>query len=244
MKPTDDDAFYVGYLPQAPVATARFMRRVVIVIGVGAMFSGIVLAVLLPYFGAGVFEFGRTTSFSGTLRCEKGSAHLETAEADFLLVGYGKNGIAPEICGAGDRGVAVRGTKIQRDGRKLIEVIDVKDRDVGPVERRASASLGRFTLTGEIVDSKCYFGVMNPGEGRMHRACAELCLRGGIPAVLVARDRSGGVAHLIVSDGDRTDVNSRLLRWVGQPIEVTGEVFRTGRWLRLEPDFGSIRFLH
>jgi hypothetical protein len=29
-----------------------------------------------------------------------------------------------------------------------------------------------MTLTGEIVDSKCYLGVMNPGQGKVHRDCA------------------------------------------------------------------------
>jgi len=40
---------------------------------------------------------------------------------------------------------------------------------------------GEFDLVGEIVDSKCYFGNMNPGNGKVHRDCAVRCMSGGIP---------------------------------------------------------------
>ncbi|MEJ2177929.1 MAG: hypothetical protein P8Y12_08270 [Gammaproteobacteria bacterium] len=45
-----------------------------------------------------------------------------------------------------------------------------------------------MTLTGEIADSKCFLGVMKPGEGSIHRACAEVRLLGGIRSMLVVRD--------------------------------------------------------
>ena len=43
--------------------------------------------------------------------------------------------------------------------------------------------LDTFTLIGEIVDSKRYLGVMNPGNGKVHRDCAVRCLSGGIPPI-------------------------------------------------------------
>ena len=52
-------------------------------------------------------------------------------------------------------------------------------------ERRTVAE--RVMLRGEIVDSKCYLGVMNPGEGTVHRDCAARCLSGGLPPMLVVR---------------------------------------------------------
>ena len=53
-------------------------------------------------------------------------------------------------------------------------------------------SLGVATLRGEIVDSKCYLGAMKPGDQKTHKACATLCIRGGIPPVLVERLPGGG----------------------------------------------------
>jgi hypothetical protein len=45
--------------------------------------------------------------------------------------------------------------------------------------------LGERILIGEIVDTKCFLGVMNPGEGKVPRECAALCLSGGIPRALL-----------------------------------------------------------
>ena len=53
------------------------------------------------------------------------------------------------------------------------------------------ADLGTVTLTGEIVDTKCHFGVMKAGEGKVHRECAVRCISGGAPPGFLARDRSG-----------------------------------------------------
>lgn len=140
----------------------------------------------------------------------------------------------------GDSRATIAGAVIRRDGRELIEVENLKSGErVAPPPR---VELGRFTLMGEIVDSKCYFGVMNPAQGRVHRACAELGLRGGIPAVWVARDRSGAAIHDVLSGGEGSLNNEKLLPWVGEPVEVSGEVTRVGRWLTTKPEFDTLRF--
>jgi hypothetical protein len=51
-------------------------------------------------------------------------------------------------------------------------------------------------VRGEIVDSKCFLGVMVPGSGKTHKDCASLCLRGGIPPALYVRDQSGQIVAL------------------------------------------------
>ena len=237
MKNSEDEGpFYVGYLPKAPPALARFTRKTVVIAGVIAIGSALGAAIGLPYFGAGRFEFGQPREFAGTIRCEGAAPRLVAGDADYLLVGYGKHGVPLEICGTSGREVNARGTLIQRDGKSLIELAQLPEAR-GPVSPAPpSVSLGRFTLRGEVVDAKCYFGVMNPAEGRTHRACAELCLRGGVPAVLVARDRSGAVVHLLIADAEGRSINEKLLRWVGEPVELSGEVQRHGRWLVLRPE--------
>ena len=78
------------------------------------------------------------------------------------------------------------------------------------------------TLVGEIVDTKCYLGAMKPGRGKPHRDCASLCIRGGIPAALLVRMKSGErqLVHLMHSSG--RPVGPEALDWAGQPVEVTG----------------------
>jgi hypothetical protein len=175
------------------------------------------------------------------VRCDgTGQARLVTSEADHLLVALGKHGAPVELCGATGSEVALTGTLIERDGRSLIELTDQPAPALGPTGAAPEpiVPVGRFTLTGEIVDAKCYFGVMNPGEGRVHRACAMLCLRGGVPAVFVARDRHGASSHLLLTGPDGGEVTRAVLPWVGETVEATGEVVRQGRWLvwRIVPD--------
>lgn len=230
------DDFYIGYLPKAPAATARFTRKTVIVVGVATLAAGAALAMTLPYYGDGVFEFGRHQDFVGTMRCDS-VPQLSNSAADYVLVGYGKNRAAVELCGAAGKDVKITGTLIRREGRQLIEVVSSEEIRSATAPSLPAQSLGRVTLTGEIVDSKCYFGVMNPAEGRAHRACAELCLKGGVPAVFVVRDRTGATAHLIITQADGTPMNDQLLRWAAESVEATGEVVRQGKWLvfRLDP---------
>jgi hypothetical protein len=231
-----EEPFYIGYLPKAPAPLGRFTRKVVVLTTLATLGVAAGLAVSLPYFGNGVFHFGESTQFAGIIRC--GTApRLSTDKADYLLVGAGKRGVPMEICGEADNAVMVQGSLIERDGRQLIEVAAITTSRAERAAEAAPVALGRFTLTGEIVDSKCYFGVMNPAEGQLHRACAVQCLRGDVPAVFIARDRSGARVELIVAGPDGGQINGDLLPWVGLGVEATGEVMRQGKWLvwRIEP---------
>jgi len=235
--PPQEEPFYIGYLPKAPAETATFVRKVVACVVIAALVVAGGAAVVLPYFGDGEFQFGRPDEYRGVVRCET-APRLHSEGEDYLLVGYGKNRVAPEICGAAGTEVVLRGTLIRREGRQLLEVSSAPIGErVAVGNEAAPVLLGRFTLRGEIVDSKCYFGVMNPAEGRAHRACAELCLRGGVPAVFVARDRAGATAHLLIAGPAGEPINEKLLRLVAEPVEAEGEVWRQGRWLvwRIDP---------
>ena len=71
-------------------------------------------------------------------------------------------------------------------------------------QRRAmpaeSVGGGPVTVSGEIVDSKCFLGVMVPGAGKTHKECASLCLRGGIPPAPV---RAGSSRAVVAAAPDR-----------------------------------------
>ena len=92
-------------------------------------------------------------------------------------------------------------------------------------------------MTGEIVDSKCYFGVMNPGNGKVHRDCAARCISGGIPPMFVAKDSSGVSKSLVLAGV----VNRQVMEYVAEPVKIGGRLVRSGRLLILETDVGSIR---
>lgn len=90
------------------------------------------------------------------------------------------------------------------------------------------ASGRRIQLSGEIMDAKCYLGVMNPGESTVHRDCAALCIRGGLPALFVARDGGGSeIGLLLVDEGGRA-MADLLPPLVGLPLTLEGELVEAG----------------
>jgi hypothetical protein len=100
-------------------------------------------------------------------------------------------------------------------------------------------NLGAVTLTGEIVDSKCYLGVMNPGRTKVHRDCAARCISGGIPPALVTSD-----GFYMLVGGDGRPLNHELLQWVAETIEVHGNLERSGEALTLRTDPADFRRVH
>ena len=101
-----------------------------------------------------------------------------------------------------------------------------------------------ITLRGEIIDSKCYLGAMNPGERKTHRTCAIHCLRGGIPAAFLARDLAGKEAVLLLTDPDGAPLNQTILDFVAEPVEATGTVSFVGDLPVFAIDPASLRRLN
>jgi hypothetical protein len=191
---TQEVEFFVGYLPMS----AAF-KRVVLGIGLGTLLlllaAGFALASSTRGAGPAKFTFAKSEGTLGVLTSEPTAVlwTLDPSVADgvrgTLLVRSGKFGVSDRARELAGRSVRVSGQSIERDGQRMIELSAEPrpaDGELGEAERallagRAMRSLGRVTLSGQIEDSKCYLGRMRPGEKRTHRACAQLCIRGGIP---------------------------------------------------------------
>ena len=101
--------------------------------------------------------------------------------------------------------------------------------------------LGRWRLTGEICDGKCYAGAMRPGTGLAHKACANLCLIGGVPPVLVTTAPVEGERFLLIAGADGGPVTPALLDHVATLVQVEGDVERRGSLLVLRVAPGTLR---
>jgi hypothetical protein len=101
--------------------------------------------------------------------------------------------------------------------------------------------LGEVTLKGEIVDSKCYLGVMNPGNGKVHRDCAVRCISGGAPPAFIAQDSKGDVRVLLLTGSDGRALNREILSFVAEPLELTGRLARRGDSLFLLSEPSTFR---
>lgn len=246
------EEFYVGYLPKAPGGIAGAARRAVIGLTVITVVVALALIFGQHRFAASFFEFGNVREFEGELiekpfpqllvRREAAldlsmEAKLALPFVTYALVGEGKHGAAAEMSGFGGQRVKLRGTLIHRDDTAMIEVVS------GSISKAASSqesfaspapeTLSTQTLAGEIVDSKCYLGVMNPGHTKPHRECASLCIRGGIPPLFVVKDAEGRSVNLWLVSETGEPVNQQVLDFVAEPIEITGQVKRSGDQLYL-----------
>jgi len=136
-------------------------------------------------------------------------------------------GVDPALNGST---VTIRGTTLERTGIRMIEVasiVPVVAVPPLPMSSPPPLSGGLVALTGEVVDSKCFLGAMKPGTGSTHRACAALCLAGGIPAGLVTGETP---PNFFVLTGNLPDNGAAL---VGETVTFSGEVVA----------FGTIRIL-
>lgn len=253
------EAFFVGYQTM-PADLGRFLRGVVVaLVLLSAGVAGFIASRQRPL-GLGEYDYGVVSEVEGLLRLDplpalwRLSAGGEVSAASdsrmgsgievVPLVGLGKHGPSPAILGLAGHGVRARGSWIRRGSERLFEVRSVEAlAESFAAPSMAGQPLGAVTVRGEIVDSKCFLGVMKPGEGKSHRACAALCIAGGSPAAMVVRAASGETAVLWLVAVDGRSLGSELLDLVAEPVEVAGELIRLDGRTLLVTDRGAMRRL-
>ncbi len=241
------DEFYVGYFSEAPGRTASLVQKAVIVIGVIIVVISALLVFNQKPFSKASFDYGKLSLKEGYLF--KGPVpHLKVPVQEdgsdniryktILLVGFGKAGADKTISEfekklglLEGKLVALKGYLITGNGRTLMQL----EEKIPPVilgkllNENTSSSLvpmGTVSLSGEIVDPKCYFGVMKPGEGKPHRSCAIRCIAGGIPPVF--HTDSGG--YMVLLGDDFQPVNQQVLSIVGDQINLGGQLVQFDDW--------------
>ncbi len=244
-----DGDFYIGYRRQAPPALARFVRRLLLLLGVIVLGLGALLASSQQPFDAGRFEFGVERGFEGWILEEPYPLLVVeergTSPRIHLLVDRGKHGAADSVAGLDRRAVRLRGSLIQRGSLAMIELapgaIEPLSGGAAPpaVARR---SLGTARLRGEIVDGKCFLGVMKPGRDKPHRDCAARCIAGGAPPLFWVPGAGDG-ATFVLADARGGALVQDLRDWVGEPLEIEGSVTRLGELSILAADPRSYRRL-
>ena len=112
------------------------------------------------------------------------------------------------------------------------------------LQHAEASGAGPVTVRGEIVDSKCFLGVMVPGSGKTHKDCASLCLRGGIPPALYVQDRRGDSFVLLLTGTSGESMARKRCKSPVEAIDMTGRLQRQGGWLMLRTDPGTWRPIH
>ena len=238
--------FYVGYLPKAPAGIARRIKTLIAMVLVLGAVAAMVFARVQEIFAPSTFEYGKERTFEGVIETRPfpalvttGSGATDNQTKRYLLVATGKHGADSQLQPYAGRPVRLRGTLIYRDNQSMIELVN-DSIAVSAETSQVSApmtNLGTFTLIGEIVDSKCYLGVMNPGNGKVHRDCAVRCLSGGIPPIFATNDFRGSPAILMLTDAAGTPLPKQaFLNLVAQPVRIHGKVLQTDNTMFLEAE--------
>jgi hypothetical protein len=251
--------FYVGYQQKAPPGIAHRVRTFLSFLFALSAISAIVFAAVQRTYAPSFFEYGKVRTFVGIINAHpypKLTLQLPIEDFPdrhyFLLVAEGKHGADDQVVPFDGKSVNLRGTVVYRDSQAMIEIVkdSIQLRNSLPAEINAEGEpampqlLGTFDLSGEIVDSKCFLGVMNPGSGKVHRDCAARCLSGGIPPALVTQDFRGKPAFLLLVDEQQNPLAREVfLNRVGQPVHIHGDVFTSGETLYLATSAASISTL-
>jgi len=235
--PTRPDDFFVGYHPAAPPDLGRWLRRLSALLLTGAIATGWAVAASQISQPETTYAYGDPETWTGQIR-EHPYPMLTTDNAGGTvshvhLTGPAKLGAQGAVRDRGGDYVSLRGVRIARGNQTKAELVPgslVPGTAPGGAEPRAPAleDLGPRTLTGEIVDSKCFLGAMNPGILQTHRGCAIRCLNGGILPRFVVRGPGASEWELILVDPDGAPVTDDIRGLAGLQVRVTGHVQREG----------------
>ncbi len=251
---TNDD-FYIGWEGKAAPGIARFARARVITLMLIAVAVAGAIAVSQSPFASSRFEFGVERSFEGRIEFvpyptlvvgRPGLVAPDEGQHDtsrWLLTVFGKFGADAALEGLDGHRVRLDGTLIDRDGVTMVELLPDSLEDLGAEAPTVAfaAPATEVTLRGEIVDSKCYLGVMKPGNLKTHRTCAVRCISGGVPPVLLVRREDGTARYILLVDKDGAAVNGRILDMIAEPVEITGALSDIGGLELLKADPATYR---
>lgn len=239
-KPDPTAPFFVGYLTKLPAGLGRFLS--VVIVSIIGGFAGVALALSVTQDDPGD---GR---FRGDLKYQTLTGKIEQTPypvlrlppddkfpqgRSILLSGGGKSGVHKRAAKFPDQVVDAGGIIIRRGDLDMLQVggkVKIRATKTGRAdfEPAAPVDLGKWRLTGEICDGKCYSGAMRPGRGLAHKACANVCLIGGVPPVFVSTSEVDGRIFFLLADKDGAPLSDDYFQYVAQLVRVDGAVERRG----------------
>jgi len=215
----------------------------VIVFGALAAAAGIAMLERDP--GPAVWDDAAEQIWMGTVHLLPYPLVETEQDGPYLIVGIGKFGVADRLQPHDGLECTIRGYQLQRKGRKMIELAMPQD---------AIAETGRKTeiattptphsipisITTEIVDGKCFLGTMKPGNRKNHKACAILCITGGLPPIVASNlPGTNGLYPLLRVDGSTT-LPDPVLNLIGEPVHIQGTLTHINGLPVLDTTAGAI----
>ena len=251
-----NNEFYIGWMPKAPASFATHLRKVLLTILAVVITVGVLVGLSQKKFSTGNFEFGTLTEVKGIYFNQPVPCIKVVNGKDILgrfsyitipLVGFGKMGAEAVISDIekekhvsfNQKEISLKGTLLYDDGKLLMQ-IDGNDKPVVRIGENADASLlpalenlGEMQIKGEIIDPKCYFGVMKPGQGKPHKDCAIRCILGGIAPVLRVTNDEGAANYYLIVGAHGERMNEAVKDFVAEPVTLHARAVRYDDWIVL-----------
>lgn len=151
-----------------------------------------------------------------------------------ILTSMTKSGVTKRLKGLHNKWVNLKGVMTRYNGRFVFSILDSKNAIYVLKSKADIAKIffkknwGFTELKGEIIDPKCYVSAMKPGEGKTHKACATLCIKGGIPPVLLVKNFLFAERFYLLLDSNGNAVLDSIIKFVGDQVTAKGSVEQWG----------------
>ncbi len=241
------EEFFIGWQGKAPEKTGRFVKKLVIVGTVMGLAASALVAAWQQTVAQDAVWNADLETFSGILVKEPVPMLVGDDNAVRLLARPLKFGFDEKVASKFHlKHVELQGRLITREGKELVEA---EPSSVSESKTHSNAQVpelleeGSVTLRGEIVDSKCYLGMMNPGHLKAHRACAINCIAGGVPPVLLLRNAKGEANYILLMGDKGQAINEEVLPLVAEPVEVRGQLKSLGNLSVIYADQDGIELI-
>ena len=250
-----NDEFYVSYIEGSlGTKTKQTLKRFALVSVLLLVIAALLFSFAQKSFKNSTFELTSATKITGVFHENPyPMLRVEVADNEFkniLLLGFGKSSANPfleklqdEVKDLNGKTISIEGNLIYYNGKTLIQITDdekVLLKNNSKSKTPLKETVSKMTLQGEIIDPKCYFGVMKPGKGKIHRSCAVRCISGGIPPVLATTDKNNMSQYFLLTDLKGLPINKDVLPFIGKPSEIIGVVEKMEDWYIVKIDVADI----
>lgn len=238
----EEPPFYVGYLP-VPRRLRVFLLGAVGVLLIADVAVALAAFEAQPAHPTGAWGTEGEVAYRGRFQARPYPL-LRLSDRTILLVGEGKQGAPAGLEQLDGTLVEAKGYPILRGDLTILQLDQAPARIEGAAPALPPAEPGRSTrLAGELVDSKCYAGAMNPGEGKTHKGCASLCVFGGIPPLLVVRGAGPDPTWYILADPQGGPLGRAAAPRVGEAVALDGTIVEAPSYRLFELAPGTLEAL-
>lgn len=250
--------FFVGYSDQIPHKSKKGIRRFVVISALVLVVTAVLFSFTQKPFTNATFELTNESTLTGMFY-QKPYPMLRVKDSmggtrSILLLGFGKFGankyidhLLEENQSLNGQQLEIKGNLIYYNNKTLLQITNQEKVQIlgeSNVKLTPEFNADIATLEGEIVDPKCYFGVMKPGFGKIHRSCAIRCISGGIPPVFVSSDSLDPSPYYIITNSRGEPIHGELAAYIGKAALLRGETILLDDWKYIKLDIENIELLN